>query len=276
MFVLQPREGNNIPLSVSYALNQLKNDSIAGAVKLMESVTVKTKAVSPKQKLSEQLSTPLFQPQNEIIFDFVNEDQMAQSYTNIFDWLEGRVAGLSFVVANENFTPPVASASPVPIFFDPGQKIPLIRGEAAVVYINEAATDYQAVNSLPISDIAMVKIFKGYFVGASGGGGGGGVLAIYTKKASLPQTGNSKNPSAVLAGYRPTDLFPPSKYSGNPGLQIKDTRDLFYWTGKATAEQNRLLLGFYPSDVSLRYRLIVTGVTKDGSPVYIEKIIAKE
>src|SRR5439155_15291749 len=93
-------------------------------------------------------------------------------------WLEGKVAGLRIDYRN-------------------GAYVPLIRGTPVNIYIDEMQIEPMFVNGYSISDIAMVKVIKGFFVGAfgggsgsgfglgSGGGGSGGAVCIYTKKPGM-------------------------------------------------------------------------------------------
>ena len=60
-----------------------------------------------------------------------------------------------------------------------GTRVPVIRGSVASIYLDEMRMDASFLNSIPVNDIAMIKVIKGPFVGAIGNGGGG-VIAIYT------------------------------------------------------------------------------------------------
>ena len=83
------------------------------------------------------------------------------AYFNILDWLEGRVAGLQVFVSGS------------------GVRVPVIRGSVATIFVDEMRMDALFLNSLPVNDIAMIKVIKGPFAGAVGNGGGG-TIAIYT------------------------------------------------------------------------------------------------
>jgi hypothetical protein len=84
----------------------------------------------------------------------------ATSYQNILDWLEGRVAGLQVYKTRSNVS------------------IPFIRNSVAGIYVDEMYVDPSFLVSFPVTDIAMIKIIKGPFVG--GYNSPGGVIAIYT------------------------------------------------------------------------------------------------
>ncbi len=116
---------------------------------------------SQKDILNEQYCTGLFSTAEGTIIDIANEN--VQSYINILDWLDGRVAGLK-VYNSRN-----------------GTRIPVIRGSIATIYVDEIRLDPAYLNTISVNDIAMIKVIKGPFAGAVGNGGGG-VIAIYTFK----------------------------------------------------------------------------------------------
>jgi hypothetical protein len=117
---------------------------------------------SPKEILNDRYASGLFKNAEGTIFDIENEN--VQSYFNILDWLQGRVAGLQVYVSRS------------------GIRVPVIRGSVATIYVDEIRMDPSFLNSLSVNDIGMIKVIKGPFVGAIGNGGGG-TIAIYTISA---------------------------------------------------------------------------------------------
>ena len=121
---------------------------------------------TPEEKLNEEYCSGLFRLADGTILDLVNSDQNAQGYLNILDWLEGRVAGLQVFTSRT------------------GVRVPFIRGSYAKIYVDEIAIDAGFLNTLPVSDIAMIKVIKGLFAGNAGGGG---AIAIYTIKGDYEE-----------------------------------------------------------------------------------------
>jgi len=117
---------------------------------------------SNKEILNEQYASGMFKNAEGTIIDVENEQ--VQGYLNILDWLNGRVAGLQIFITWS------------------GIRVPVIRGSAATIFIDEMRMDPSYLNVLSVNDIAMIKVIKGPFVGAIGGGGGG-TIAIYTIRA---------------------------------------------------------------------------------------------
>jgi hypothetical protein len=112
--------------------------------------------------LNDQYCSGLFKTNEGTYFDMLNDNAAlsARGYLNILDWLQGRVAGLQVYTARNN------------------DRIPYIRNSRAGIYVDEIYRDADFLNSLPVTDIAMIKIIKGPFAG--GFNSPGGVIAIYT------------------------------------------------------------------------------------------------
>ncbi|HMK17375.1 MAG TPA: hypothetical protein VK492_04190 [Chitinophagaceae bacterium] len=117
---------------------------------------------SRKEILNEQYASGLFKNAEGTIIDVENEN--VQGYLNILDWLNGRVAGLQIYISRS------------------GIRVPVIRGLAATIFVDEMRMDPSYLNFLSVNDIGMIKVIKEPFVGAIGNGGGG-TIAIYTIKA---------------------------------------------------------------------------------------------
>ena len=132
----------------------------------MAQISVSRHQKSQREILNDQYASGMFKNAEGTIIDVENEN--AQAYLNILDWLNGRVAGLQVLVSRS------------------GTRIPVIRGSVASIYVDEMRMDAGFLNSLPVNDIAMIKVIKGPFVGAIGNGGGG-VIAIYTLKGEYEE-----------------------------------------------------------------------------------------
>ena len=124
-------------------------------------VNLSRSSKSSKEILNEQYASGLFKNAEGTIINVENEH--VQGYLNILDWLNGRVAGLQIYISRN------------------GVRVPVIRGSAATIFVDEMRMDPSYLNVLSVNDIAMIKVIKGPFAGAIGNGGGG-TIAIYTKQ----------------------------------------------------------------------------------------------
>ncbi|MBX2920821.1 MAG: hypothetical protein KF746_01415 [Chitinophagaceae bacterium] len=254
-YTLVKRPANDVlPRDVARSLTTRKNQRDADEkFKTLQEVKITAQKKSSKEQLNEQLSSGMFRSMNENVFDFVNENQEAQSYTNILQWLQGRVAGLQIQMQNGNY-------------------VPILRGSQVGIYLNEMPSDPSQISSLPVSDIAMVKVIKGPFVGGVGGGGGGAV-AIYTKRGDTRAASSGKLPpalnNAAITGYDKVAAFtaPDYKEIGVKSVE-KDVRDVLYWNPAIVTERNRpVTVKWYNNDDAKNFRVIIIGFSKDDDTV---------
>jgi len=131
-------------------------------------------SASPEEKLNNEYCTGLFKTHDGTIIDLVNKNESAKSYTNILEWLQGRVAGLQIYYTRY------------------GMPVPFVRNAKASIFVDEMPVDAGYLEDLPVTDIAMIKIIKEPFVGAVGNGGGG-VIAIYTLKGDGAGEGDDED-----------------------------------------------------------------------------------
>jgi TonB-dependent Receptor Plug Domain len=121
------------------------------------------KQQTPEEKLNELYCSGMFKSTDGTILDITsNANVSARTYSNILDWLPGRVAGLQVYTTRM------------------GVSIPLIRGSVPGIYVDEIPVAASYLNMLNAADIAMIKVIKTPFYG--GFNGGGGAIAIYTLK----------------------------------------------------------------------------------------------
>ena len=224
--------------------------------KTLQEVVVRSKVKTATEKLNEQLSSGLFNSNNEMIFDFVNEQQNAMGYYNILQWLQGRVAGLSVNIQD-------------------GEYVPYIRGSQASLYLDEMPADASLIGSVNVSDIAMIKVIKG--PSALMTGSGGGTIAIYTARGNVrPAQREPSLPNNTIKGYDIVKKFFTPYYDIKSVPQPDtDTRDLLLWQTilAPTIEIDKARVIFFNNDNSKRYKVIIQGITEDGLPVYVEKMI---
>lgn len=246
-----PRTKNTeLPIAIRKAAAQRTNEMLLNEKgKVMNEVVITTKARNATEVLDKQLSSSLFSGGDATIFDFVNEDQTAaMSYSNILEWMQGRLPGFS-------------------IRYEEGTAVPYVRGTPAQVFINEMNVGYEAIGSIAVADIAMIKVFRNGFLGSFGGAS---AVAIYLRTGNMPS--QSTQPSLltnVITGYRKFLPFSTPDYSIASNKDVPDERViLFYGTflppDRATAKTT---IAFYNNDFTKQYRLIITGFTDEGKPV---------
>ncbi|MDP4130062.1 MAG: hypothetical protein Q8939_07860 [Bacteroidota bacterium] len=225
-------------------------------VKTLETVTVTGRVKSDAEKLDETYTSGMFSGGDANTFSLLN-DPTANAYLDIFNYLQGKVAGLQ-----------ISTVGPTPSLS--------WRGGTPSLYLNEMQVDAEQLKSTPVSDVAMVKVFRpGSGVGF--GGGAGGVIAVYTKKGSE----NKPDPSikgldqARLIGYSPVRQFYSPDYLRQPELEGQDVRTTLYWNPYILTENGNTKreFTFYNNDVTHKLRVVLEGFNEEGKLTHIEQIV---
>ncbi len=225
--------------------------------KVLATVTVKAPSKSPTEEMDKRYTSGLFSGGDASEFDLVN-DPFAHSALDIFQYLQGKVAGLQI---NTTSNPPTLSW----------------RGSTPQLYLDEMETNAAMIENVPVNDVAYVKVFRPPFMGGSAGGGAGGAIAIYSRKGGdekqAPGKGLSNN---TVSGYTLIrQFYSPDYDTFNEENEKKDLRTTLYWNPSVVTSpgKNKVLLKFYNNDVTESFRVIIEGMTKDGRLAHVEQIM---
>lgn len=225
--------------------------------KMLEEVVVRARVRTAAQKLDDDYTSGLFKGGDGYTFDFTN-DVTAMSSMSLFNYLQGRVAGLQINNA--------MSATPTLSW----------RGGTPDLYLNEIRTDASQVSSLSMADIAYVKVFRPPFMGGAGGGGGG-AIAVYTKKGGQTANTDFVGLSKVsVIGYTPIKEFYSPNYSQSSPLDdLADIRTTLLWEPFIFLDKDKKKrsITFYNNDISKRLRVTIEGVNEAGKLTRVESII---
>lgn len=223
--------------------------------KMMEAVTVTARPRPTTDAMDQKYASALFQGGDGYQFDLVN-DNSAMGYPTIFNYLQGRVAGLQI-----NQSGGTATLS--------------WRGSSPALYLDEIPTDADMLGSVPVSDIAYVKVLRPPFMGSPNGAGG--AIAIYTRKGNDQQAtpGRGLNSNKV-SGYTPIrEFYSPNYDRFDQRNDQPDIRTTLFWSpALGTTPQKRTVnFSFYNNDVSKSFRVVVEGMTRDGLLTHFEQIM---
>jgi hypothetical protein len=224
-------------------------------VKTLENVTVRSKGKSPVQLMDEKYTSGLFQGGDGYQFDLLN-DPFASSSINIFNYLQGKVAGL--MVNTSGGTPSLQW-----------------RGGEPQIYLDEVPATPDFISSVSVNDVAYIKVFRPPFMG--GFNGANGAIAIYTRRGndvkSEPGKGLSNN--KVFGYTRIREFYSPNYGSFKPANEDRDVRTTLYWNPSVilTPQKRQAVLTFYNNDVSKAFRVTIEGMTRDGRVAHIEQIM---
>lgn len=223
--------------------------------KTLENVTVKSRTKTPLQLMDEKYTSGLFTSGDGYQFDVVN-DPFAASSMNIFNYLQGKVAGLMINTSGGNTSLQW-------------------RGGTPGLYLDEMATDVDMISSVNVNDVAYIKVFRPPFLG--GFNGGNGAIAIYTRRGndvkSDPGKGLANN---KVQGYTLVKQFYSPNYSTfTQQNEQRDLRTTLYWNPTVSVKpgQSSVVISFYNNDVAKSFRVIIEGMTHDGRLAHIEQIM---
>lgn len=148
---------------------------------LLPAVVVTSTVKSRAEQFNEEYVSGMFRSGNERIIS-VMDDPSALGNTNIFNYLQGRVAGLQIS----------------PVGFNGG--FARWRGSPVTFFIDEMRVAAQQVSVIPMADIAIVKAYPPPFFGAPGGGG---AIAIYTRRGGETNFLPANRQVFKVRGYTP-------------------------------------------------------------------------
>jgi hypothetical protein len=253
---LLPSADSLAQVQQKYAADKRILDSMAASNTLQE-VVVTTRVKKRIEEIDEKYTTGIFSSDG-IPFDIVS-DRFANMQPNVFSYLQGRVAGLQ--ISTQSFGAPTLRW----------------RGDQVAVFLNEVQlTDPSALNNIPMSDVAYIKVFRPPFFGAYLGGSGGAIV-VYTRRGDEGDMYDVTGLKRIkLEGYsRPnnweTTLSDPEKNK----KPVRDIRKTLYWNPSVQLDKdvNTYSIRFKNNDVTTRFRLIAEGVNKEGKLIRLEKII---
>lgn len=239
----------NFLLSEQEKLRRLK------ASTTLSEVVVKAKTKSKIEVMDETYTSGLFSKGDGYSFDLTEGTNLA---FDIFTYLQGKVAGLQITGSG------------------PGVNLSW-RGGRPDIYLNEIRSDISMVTTIPVADVAYIKVFRPPFFG-TGGGGGSGAIVIYTKKGGGQSKGgqNVKGlESTLLSGYSTFKEFYNPVYDKTAASFEPDTRNTLYWNPYIITNKRspRYQVEFYNNDVSTKLKIVLEGFNANGKMTRVEKLL---
>jgi hypothetical protein len=222
--------------------------------KLMENITVTAKSKPLLKQMDEKYTKGLFSGGDGYQFDLAN-DPMALGQMNVFNYLQGKVAGLQI---NSTGSTPTLSW----------------RGGSPQLYLDEMPIDAEFLNTIPVSDIAFVKVFRPPFMG--GFNGSGGAIAVYTRKGDdIRSRPGGLNTNTIIGYTTIREFYSPNYSRFDKRNEQPDVRTTLYWNPLllVNANSTSVHLQFYNNDVSKAFRVVIEGISKEGLVTHHEEVI---
>ncbi len=222
----------------------------------LKEVIVTAKAKTRIQEIDERYTSGLFSGSFSHPFNVV-DDPLGSSYQSAFAYLQSRVAGLQ--INNVSSFSPSATR----------------RGARVTLFLDEFQVDGNTLASIPMNDIAYIKVFDPPFIGASGNGPGG-AIAVYTKRGGDAINAVSGMDYTLVPGYTPVKQFYSPNYAEQQiNFNQTDLRRTLYWKPNILTDRihNKVKISFYNNDISNSLQLVLEGMTTDGKLIHISKLL---
>lgn len=237
------------------AEKNLAADAENKKVQTLEAVTVTARVKSKAEKMDEEYTSGLFRGQND--YTFITEDDIsANGAMTVLQYLQGKVAGLQITGFGTNMNMSW-------------------RGGTPTLFLNEMQSDINMIQNTPMTDVAMVKVFRPPFMGAPGGGSGG-AIAVYTKKGAAANDNVKGLDFASLPGYVPQkEFYSPDYMKYDQRHDLADNRTTLFWNPFILTDKDnrRILFTVYNNDITKRWRIVVEGINVEGKLTRMERIV---
>jgi len=232
--------------------NQL-NAFLQNGGKILESVVVKGKVKTAEEKLDDEYTSGFFKGGQSRVF-VVGNDPASNAYPSVLSYLQGKVAGLNISMSGYN-----ASAT--------------WRGSNTSFFMDEASVEAGALQSIPMSDVAMIKVFEPPFFGGISGGAGG-AIAVYTKKGGSDYSLVKGLDYSTISGYSGIKEFYSPDYAQPNDMTQSDHRTTLYWNPFLLMDHKdrRITIPFYNNDDCKKIKVIIEGMNEAGQLTREEKI----
>ena len=221
----------------------------------LKEVIVKTKAKTAVDLLDEKYTSGIFNGGDAYQFDLIN-DLRAQSSFSLFNYLQGIVPGLQ-------------------VFTNDGETTLKWRQSTPSFFVDEVNTEADIVATIPMSEIAYIKVFRPPFFGGFGGSPGG-AIALYTRKGSdIKSIAGKGLEFKYLEGYSAyKDFFSPN-YEKENDILTPDIRTTIYWNPFITTEgnQRKATIEFFNNDFSKKFKMVLCGMNAEGKFTWVEKML---
>ncbi|MDP3667584.1 MAG: hypothetical protein Q8R50_12955 [Sediminibacterium sp.] len=237
------------------AREQRRLEELMKAVTLKE-VVVKTRIKTRLEEMNDTYARGVFESGQSRNFNIADDPQGGVTLT-AFAYLVSRVPGLQI---NDPY-----SLNPSAIW----------RREQVSLFLDEMPVDAPTLASVPISNIAYIKVFNPPFFGAPGGGSGG-AIAVYLRKGNDTKGIFTGLDYTLLPGYSPIkEFYSPNYAEQQLNFSPTDLRRTLFWKPNIQLDgtNKQLILSFYNNDISHSLQLVVEGLTQDGRLIQVSKLL---
>ncbi len=184
---------------------------------------------------------------------------------NVFELIRGTMPGVEVLGTFPNYQARIRG-------------INSIKGNTFATYVIDGVpVDAQLVNNFPVERIAFIDVLRSLNKSAIYGSGGNGVIAIYSKtnEQMAQSTSQPGLLNFLLPGYHKAETYYSPDYGAESDNDKPDFRTTLYWNPdiSISASDQDAKVRFYTSDRASVYSVRLEGITADGRPVALSKLL---
>lgn len=208
--------------------------------------------VYEKRKLKEDSHFRIYSNPDKSL-TITNDDLQ---YQNLFDYLEGKVAGLT--ISGDEIS---MRGGGMPLFMIDGMEVTsLMGGQEEIV---------REIKNLRMNEIDKVEILKsGTNLALFGAKGGNGVIAIYRKTLNsatyVDNYTNGRIETSLRGFHKAPKFYSPGYLPDNINNPQPDFRPTLFWNPELKFETGKSNIEFFTSDELADYVVVVEGISKNG------------
>jgi hypothetical protein len=182
-------------------------------------------------------------------------DDIPDGYTDMFQVMQGRVPGVSV----DGSTVHIRGISSM---FGSNDPLYLVDG---------VPVDAATFGSLNPKDVEIVEFLKGPSASIFGNRGSNGVIAAYTKRGDYMRRGYFD--FKMLAYYAPREFYATPVLMGKTSPPVQKPETIYWKPEIKIGSAGEGLISFKMNEKA-KLRIVVEGISVDGTPCYIKKIIS--
>lgn len=210
--------------------------------------------------------------------DAVIKPDKARVYMNIFQMMEGQVAGLN-IIGNTDIRIRSSPGTPLVLvdgmpFIEPtGSYSSLFAGaDGGEEAVGLDDSGIQSLLSISPIDVERIEVLKGPSASIYGVRGANGVIAIYTKRGGEDDEITDRESqvfSVTLDGfYSAREFYAPAYEVLRSEHARPDKRATLFWNpNMQTDEKGRANVSFYNSDIGKTFQIDIQGISESGEPI---------
>lgn len=245
----------------TYKLEHEVNESVRKKYKLSDTINIGEVNIIARKKVDFQTK----KIENERILygkpdAEVKITQTYSGYSNVFEVLIGKVAGVRVTKSNNNYEVTIRGSSSINLKSEP------------LYLIDGIQKTYEDLLAFPVGFVDRIDILKSAGeIGVYGVRGANGVISIITRTGDiiLPDKPVNHTVNTKFSGYNEARIFYSPQHSiSSATASVPDFRPTLFWKPDIILQPNKFqFLKYFNADNSSTIRVTVEGITTTGIPI---------